>query len=54
MEKYVCDICGWVYDPEKGLPEQGIKPGTDFKDLPESFVCPECGAGKNQFSAFKD
>ena len=50
METYVCDSCGWVYDPEEGLPELGIVPGTRFEDLPENFVCPECGAGKDQFS----
>jgi len=50
MKKYVCDACGWVYDPQKGDPENGIKPGTPFEQLPEDWVCPECGAGKDQFS----
>ena len=50
MKKYVCDVCGWEYDPEAGLPGQGIKPGTAFEDLPEDFVCPECGAAKGDFS----
>jgi len=50
METYVCDSCGWVYGPEEGLPELGIVPGTRFEDLPENFVCPEGGAGKDQFS----
>ncbi|MBN1911885.1 MAG: rubredoxin [Pirellulales bacterium] len=49
MERYVCEPCGWVYDPEKGLPEEGIEPGTSFEDLPEDFVCPECGSGKEEF-----
>ena len=40
MKKYVCDTCGWVYDPEVGDPENGIEPGTAFEDLPEDFVCP--------------
>lgn len=48
--KYVCDICGWVYDEEKGSPENGIAPGTQFDDLPEDFVCPLCGVGADQFS----
>jgi len=48
--KYVCDVCGWEYDPELGLPEAGIAPGTAFEDLPEDFVCPLCGAPKNAFS----
>ncbi len=50
MKKYVCNVCGWVYDPKVGLPEEGIDPGTSFEDLPEDFVCPECGAGKDEFS----
>lgn len=50
MQRYVCDICGWVYDPEKGDPEDGIEPGTPFEDLPDDWVCPECGVDKSQFS----
>ena len=49
--KYVCDLCGWVYDEAVGDPEHGIAPGTKFADLPEDFECPLCGAGKDQFSA---
>lgn len=48
--KYVCDICGWEYDEEAGLPDQGIAPGTKFEDLPEDFECPLCGVGKDNFS----
>jgi rubredoxin-NAD+ reductase len=48
--KYVCDICGWVYDEEKGSPENGIPAGTKFSDLPEDFICPLCGVGKDDFS----
>lgn len=48
--KYVCDACGYVYDPDKGDPEGDIAPGTSFADLPEDWVCPECGVGKDQFS----
>ena len=48
--KYVCDICGWVYDEAKGSPENGIPAGTKFQDLPEDFVCPLCGVGKDNFS----
>ena len=51
MKKYVCTVCGWVYDPAKGLPGDGIEPGTPFEKLPEDFVCPECGAGKSDFEA---
>jgi len=48
--KYVCDVCGYVYDPSKGDSDNGVKPGTPFKDVPESWVCPECGVGKDSFS----
>ena len=50
MKKYVCDVCGWEYDPAVGDPENGIKPGTAFEDLPEDWVYPLCGVGKDQFS----
>ena len=50
MEKYVCDVCGYVYDPEVGDPDNGIEPGTSFADLPEEWVCPLCGVGKGNFS----
>lgn len=49
MEKYVCTVCGWVYDPAIGDPENGIEPGTPFADLPDDWVCPECGLGKEVF-----
>ena len=50
MKKYVCDLCGWVYDEELGDPENGIAPGTKFEDLPEDFECPLCAAKKDEFS----
>jgi len=50
MDKYVCDVCGYIYDPEKGDPDNGIEPGTSFEDLPNDWVCPVCGAGKSSFS----
>jgi rubredoxin len=50
MTKYICDVCGYVYDPQKGEPENGIEPGTAFGDLPDDYECPECGAGKDDFS----
>lgn len=50
MQKYVCDACGYVYDPELGDPENGVAPGTPFEDVPEDWVCPECNVGKDQFS----
>jgi len=50
MKKYVCGVCGYVYDPAEGDPDSGIPPGTPFEDLPEDWVCPVCGAAKDQFS----
>jgi rubredoxin/flavin reductase (DIM6/NTAB) family NADH-FMN oxidoreductase RutF len=50
MKKYVCNICGYVYDPEMGDPDGGIEPGTAFEDIPDDWVCPVCGVGKDQFS----
>jgi flavin reductase (DIM6/NTAB) family NADH-FMN oxidoreductase RutF/rubredoxin len=49
MDKYECTVCGYVYDPEKGDIDNGIKPGTPFEELPEDWVCPLCGAGKESF-----
>lgn len=49
MEKYVCKVCGWVYNPEKGDPDGEIKPGTKFEDIPGDWVCPICGAAKSDF-----
>jgi rubredoxin len=49
MDKYKCLICGYVYDPEIGDPDSGIKSGTSFEELPDSWVCPICGAAKDQF-----
>jgi len=48
MKRYEC-VCGYVYDPEIGDPENGIDAGTSFKDLPEDWVCPVCGAAKGNF-----
>ena len=49
MQKYQCNVCGYVYDPAVGDPDGGIEPGTSFDDLPEDWVCPECGVGKDMF-----
>jgi len=51
MSKYRCVICGYIYDPVAGDPDSGIQAGTSFADLPDSWVCPECGAGKEDFEA---
>lgn len=50
MSKYVCDVCGWIYDEEVGWIEKGIVAGTKFEELPEDFECELCGVGKEQFS----
>lgn len=49
--KYVCQVCGYTYDEEVGEPESGIEPGTEFAELPEDYVCPLCGVGKDEFEA---
>jgi flavin reductase (DIM6/NTAB) family NADH-FMN oxidoreductase RutF/rubredoxin len=50
MQKYVCDVCGYVYDPAVGDPDSGIAAGTPFDKLPDNWVCPICGASKDHFS----
>jgi rubredoxin len=49
MQSYVCKVCGYVYDPNVGDPDSHIEPGTDFKDIPDAWVCPICGVGKSDF-----
>jgi len=53
MQKYQCTSCGYIYDPAKGDPVGGIKPGTPFESLPDDWVCPSCGAAKDQFIPVK-
>lgn len=50
MQKYVCDICGYIYDPEVGDPLRRGSSGTAFEDIPDDWVCPLCGVGKEDFS----
>ncbi|MEW5936815.1 MAG: rubredoxin [Candidatus Thermoplasmatota archaeon] len=47
--RYVCQVCGYVYDPHNGDPDSGVPPGTQFVDLPSGWLCPVCGAGKEEF-----
>jgi len=47
--KFECVICGFIYDEEKGLPEEGIAPGTKWEDVPDDWECPECGVSKYDF-----
>ena len=49
MDKYVCTVCGYVYDPEQGDPDNDVAAGTAFEDIPNDWVCPVCGAGKEAF-----
>ncbi|OFW61093.1 MAG: rubredoxin [Actinobacteria bacterium RBG_16_64_13] len=49
MDKWQCLMCGYIYDPAKGDPSQGIAPGTAFEDLPDDWTCPDCGADKDEF-----
>ena len=49
MDKYVCVVCGYVYDPTEGDPDNGVEPGTPFEDIPDDWTCPVCGATKDQF-----
>jgi len=50
MKRYVCNVCGYVYNPDLGDPEHGIEPGRAFEDIPDDWVCPVCGVGKEEFS----
>ncbi len=50
MDRYECEICGYVYDPQEGDPDNGVDPGTSFDDLPDDWECPVCGAPKDDFS----
>ena len=54
MAKYECTVCGYVYDPELGDPDGGIKPGTPFEEIPDDWVCPICGASKDQFEKIQE
>lgn len=49
MKKFQCAMCGWIYDEEKGAPDEGIEPGTAWSDVPEDWECPVCGSGKDDF-----
>lgn len=53
MDRLHCLVCGYIYDPKYGDPQNGISPGTPFKDLPGTWVCPECGADKDRFEKFE-
>ena len=54
MKTYRCKVCGWIYDEAKGDPDNGIAPGTRFEDLPAEFICPLCGAPKEEVEVVED
>ena len=49
MDKYVCTVCGYVYDPKQGDPDNGVAPGTKWEDVPDNWECPMCGVSKDEF-----
>jgi rubredoxin len=53
-KKYICTLCDWVYDPKVGDPDGSIEPGTEFEDIPDDWVCPDCGATKDDFIVLED
>ena len=54
MKKYICTVCDWVYDPAVGDPDGGIAPGIPFEELPDDWVCPLCGVGKEEFEPVEE
>ncbi|MDR1290255.1 MAG: rubredoxin [Planctomycetaceae bacterium] len=54
MKKYVCQICGYIYDQAEGDPDSGLAPGTPFEDIPDDWTCPLCGVDKSQLEEVKD
>ena len=54
MTKYRCLICGYIYNPENGDPDNNVEPKTAFEDLPDDWLCPECGAGKDEFKSVEE
>ncbi len=54
MKKYLCTVCNYIYDPILGDPDSGIAPGTPFEELPDDWVCPLCGVGKEDFEPVEE
>ncbi|OLS14115.1 MAG: rubredoxin [Promethearchaeota archaeon CR_4] len=54
MARWQCTVCGWIYDEKDGDPDNGVKPGTPFEKIPDTWVCPVCGATKDQFNKMND
>jgi len=54
MKRFLCSVCGFIYDPALGLPDEGIPPGTAFEAIPDDWICPECGMSKAEFTELED
>jgi len=54
MKKYLCIVCGLIYDEELGMPEEGIAPGTRWEDIPDDWACPDCGVNKDDFELMEE
>lgn len=54
MKKYICTVCNYIYDPALGDPDSGIEPGTSFEYIPDDWVCPLCGVGKEDFEPVEE
>jgi rubredoxin len=54
MQKWRCTVCDYIYDPEEGDPDSGIEPGVSFEELPDDWVCPDCGVDKDSFELYED
>lgn len=53
-DRWICEACGWIYDPAEGDPDGGIPAGTPFEEIPDDWFCPVCGAGKGDFKLYED
>ena len=54
MKKYICNVCGYIYDPEEGDPDSDISPGTPFENIPDDWLCPVCGVDKEEFEPVEE
>lgn len=54
MKKYICTVCGYIYNPDEGDPDNGIAPGTPFENVPDDWVCPICSVGKDEFEEYNE
>lgn len=53
-QRWICEACGWIYDPAEGDPDGGIPPGTPFEKIPDDWLCPVCGAEKGDFDPYEE